>query len=514
MTDLTVQTDRSSVPAGGGSVRTGVRIQPGMADDDAIRHVALCIDTSGSMSGEKMERVREGVRWTFGYMAEDDYLSIVTFDDEVEVVLPATRWGDMSLDEAEEYVAEMRPGGGTDILGGLQAAYETLADLPTGPDVGRRILLLSDGRDETETPTFSEFARRVRRDDGIAIPAAGIGEFYDKPTIRAVGTASDGEWVHLSQARDIQNFFGRKVETLRTVVAPSPNLEVNLPQGARVGEVLLRQPQVRAANVERMGDSIRVFLPDLLEFETQEVVFTVEVPGCEAGRSLRLAEVTLNTPGQKNTASVDVDCGTTPSGAGTSDEASETEQAVERPDVAYRHVETMIRKAASEGDLERAETMVKQATGDVETKIRGDTAPGDEQTRIRDDEPAGEQETKIRDDEPAGNESPDTGARSPGDEATKIRRDDEGNSGGAGGTAEPPTDEQTRIRDDSTSDQGESWVSTGEDDVEIRTDRVADLSGVVDDDDLSALETVVRSTGEDDFEDQYETTKIRDREGG
>jgi Ca-activated chloride channel family protein len=390
MTKLRAQLDRGQVAASGSTVTGSVRIQPGSTDADAQRHIALCLDTSGSMSGEKIERVREGVRWVFGYLAEDDYLSIVAFDDDAEVVLPATRWGALALDEAEGVVERLRAGGGTDILAGLEAAHATLADLPTGPDVGRRTLLLSDGRDETPTAEFAAFARRVRREDAIAIPAAGIGEFYDEATVRAVATASDAEWVHLARAADIENFFGRKVETLRTVVAPSPNLEVAIPEGATVGDVYLRRPQVRDANYEHVGDAVRVFLPDLLEFETQEVVFAVETPPCEAGGRFTLVDVTLNTAGESTSAAVAVDCVADP----------EAETGVEATEVAVRHVETMVRRAAGDGDLDRAETLLRAATGE---------GLDDQATRVRDDADAT--------DAAAGESAPDEAA----DQATRIR---------------------------------------------------------------------------------------------
>ena len=391
MTKLRAQLDRGQVAASGSTVTGSVRIQPGSTDADAQRHIALCLDTSGSMSGEKIERVREGVRWVFGYLAEDDYLSIVAFDDDAEVVLPATRWGALALDEAEGVVERLRAGGGTDILAGLEAAYATLADLPTGPDVGRRILLLSDGRDETPTEEFAAFARRVRREDAIAIPAAGIGKFYDETTVRAVATASDAEWVHLSRAADIENFFGRKVETLRTVVAPSPNLEIGLPEGATIGDLYLRRPQVRDANFEHAGGAVRVFLPDLLEFETQELVFTVETPPCEAGGRFTLVDVTLNTAGESTGAAVAVDCVADP----------EAETGVEATEVAVRHVETMVRKAAGDGDLDRAETLLREATGegldDQVTRVRDDADATDAAADESAPDEAADEETRIRD---------------------------------------------------------------------------------------------------------------------
>jgi len=458
MTKLTAELDRAQVADSGSSVTGSVRIEPGMVEVDAKRHIALCLDTSGSMSGEKIEQVREGVRWVFGYLAEDDYLSIVAFDDEVEVVLPATRWGTIALDDADEAVQDLRAGGGTDILAGLEAAYDTLADLQSGPDIGRRILLLSDGRDETPTESFAEFARRVRREDGIAIPAAGIGDFYDEDTVRAVATASDAEWVHLSRAADVENFFGRKVETLRTVVAPSPNLELALPGGAGIHDVYLRRPQVRDANYEWVGDTVRIFLPDLLEFETQEVVFTVETPPCEAGGQFTLVDVTLNTPGQAASTAVEVECVADPAG----------DTRVESTDVAVRHVETMVRKAAGEGDLDRAETILQQATeggGDLDA-----------------------QETRI-----AGGPGEEDG---PGDRETRIAGGPGEKGGGADETTDPETSPETDVLD-----REETQIRGG----------IADLREA-DDETLSELATVVERASAEDLETQYETTKIEREE--
>lgn len=465
MTRLTAEVDRTTVAAGGSSVTASVRIQPGMTDSDVERHIALCIDKSGSMAGEKIEQVREGIRWTFGYLSDDDHLSIVAFDDEVSVLLSSTRWGDIGLDEAETIVEGLEPGGGTNIRQGLETAHETLADLSAGEDVGRRILLLSDGRDEsTATETFADIAGRMRREDAISVPAAGIGDFYDEEIIRAIGTASDAEWVHLSQAEDIKNFFGRKVETLRTIVAPSPNLEITLPEGAAVDEVLLRQPQVRDANYERVGDTVRVFLPDLLEFETQELLFTIHTPPREAGQRFTLADVVLNTRDETTATAVEVE-----STAG----AAGMETQIQSQEVALKQVETMVRKAASEGDLERAETIVEQATGEADPQ----SVPE-----------ADTRETRIRDDL---TDSPDRS-----------------------GEAESTGDQETRIRDDQTDspDVSSEVAGAGDQETRIRGGRVEDLSDAVDDEKLSELETVIEQTTAEDLEAQYETTKIVDED--
>ncbi|MEF8838526.1 MAG: VWA domain-containing protein [Haloarculaceae archaeon] len=538
MTKLTVETDRSEVAAAGSTVTASIRIQPGMAEDDVTRHISLCLDTSGSMSGEKMEQVREGVRWVFGYLADDDYFSIVSFDDEVEVLMSATRWGDVDLDEAEDLVDDLKAGGGTDILGGLETAHETLASLPAGPDVGRRILLLSDGRDETPASAFTDFARRVRREDSIAVPAAGIGEDYDEETIRRVGTGSDGEWVHLSHATDIEDFFGRKVESLRTVVAPNPNLEIGLPAGAAIGDAFLRHPQVRDANYELADGLVRIYLPDLLEFELQELVLTIDTPPCEIGRRFTLADVRLTTREGTTNSAVQVEC--------VQDRSVET-TVVDSAQVATKHVETRIRNAAAEGDLERAATLFRGATGadlegfdSVETRVRGAEEPGDrvsleglhdDGTRIRDQgsgqatlddqgtqirgqrsdddqsvpgQTAGEEATQIRGRTP-GEGSP---AEEAGEEDTQIR----GRTPGEGSPAEEAGEEDTQIRGRTPDEARQQGSGLGDEGTRIRRTDVMDVSEFVDDETVSRWGTMIKEAESGDRETKYETTIINESE--
>lgn len=353
MAELYTEVDRPYVSPDGAAVKLSVTIQPGMQRTDIDRQIALCVDTSGSMTGEKIEQVREGILWTFGYLEPDDYVSVVTFDDEVNVVLEATRWGDVDREDAEAAVEGIEASGGTDIMGGLKAAYEALTALPSDEDTARRILLLSDGRDNRPAEEFATVARRIRKGDDIAVPAAGIGDYYDEDVIRAVGTASEAEWMHLAEPADIEDFFGRKVEGISTIVAPQPHLEFSLADGVEVREILLRRPQVREANYERHGNTVRVYLPDLLEFEEQEVLLEARTPRWPAGREVTLAEAVLRAKGRGERASIVV---------GVTEDRRKLARTNE--DVGLRHTDTKVRKAAGEGDIDAAETIIDRAARD------------------------------------------------------------------------------------------------------------------------------------------------------
>jgi Ca-activated chloride channel family protein len=51
-------------------------------------NLALVIDRSGSMSGSKLSYARKAARFLAGALTERDRLAIVTFDDEINVLVP------------------------------------------------------------------------------------------------------------------------------------------------------------------------------------------------------------------------------------------------------------------------------------------------------------------------------------------------------------------------------------------------------------------------------------------
>jgi Ca-activated chloride channel family protein len=70
--EISTDINRPHVPPGGTKITAEVDVEPGEKESQAERHIALCIDTSGSMSGDKIERARDGVEWVFGLLDADD----------------------------------------------------------------------------------------------------------------------------------------------------------------------------------------------------------------------------------------------------------------------------------------------------------------------------------------------------------------------------------------------------------------------------------------------------------
>jgi len=354
--EISTALNRPYIPPHGTNLTARIDVSPGEQQAAVERHIALCIDTSGSMSGEKIERAREGASWVFGLLDDEDYISITTFDSDAERVLGPARWGDLTRDEAMACVAELTAGGKTDMYEGIQNAKNALEALTFHDETAarpvRRILVLSDGKDKEHEPDeFRDIAVDVD-ESGIRIEAAGIGAEYNEETIRTLGTTARGEWTHLEAAGDIEDFFGDVVEQAKDVVAPDATLEVTPAPGVELSEVYRALPQAQEVELDWEGETASIKLPDLTERESQEVVMQIQAPASEEGLGEAvLAEVTLTARGEE--------VGDTISVTYTEDNEH---LAVNNEGVQLSHQQTVIKTELGKGNVEAAETQVEKMT--------------------------------------------------------------------------------------------------------------------------------------------------------
>ena len=348
--NVVTDVNRPYIPAGGAKLTAEIEVEPGQLEQRPTRQIALCIDSSGSMAGDEIDRARAGAEWVFGLLEDDDYVSVVDFDDEAEVWLDATRWCDISRDDAVDRVQDIRAGGGTDMYSGLEKAGETLSQLPEDENTVRRILLLSDGKDNThDPPEFESLARKIDS-DGVRIMSAGIGEDYRSETIRKLGSVARGQWTHLQASGDIETFFGDAVEAAGSVVAPDAELELDVADGVEVSEVYRALPQTQSVNPEWEDNSAIIRLPDLLDRETQRVVLKIHAPPRPLGE-VRLASVTLRAAGETATGGITVEY--------TDDEELLSEH---NEGVDVDHRQTVIQTELGRGNVAEAQTQIEQMT--------------------------------------------------------------------------------------------------------------------------------------------------------
>ena len=114
---LTCQLGKEQMPITGGSQVAYVLVEAKPTEMVAqVRmplNFAVVLDRSGSMKGAKLNAVKQAVQMIIDQMADNDYISVVAFDDTVQIIVPAQPAMDkMGIKLAVERI---RDGGGTTI---------------------------------------------------------------------------------------------------------------------------------------------------------------------------------------------------------------------------------------------------------------------------------------------------------------------------------------------------------------------------------------------------------------
>ncbi len=109
--------------------------------------VSLIIDTSGSMNTTDPQRLREAAANVFiDLLSPEDYLGIITFNNEVDLVIPMEQLKDISIRESfkERLSPNLEAGGNTDYKAALEKSSEELSKLDNS-NARKVIVLLTDG---------------------------------------------------------------------------------------------------------------------------------------------------------------------------------------------------------------------------------------------------------------------------------------------------------------------------------------------------------------------------------
>lgn len=281
-----------SLPGSGGVTTVEARIDPVAKTKPTTRHVVVLVDTSGSMAGQKIENAKRGATEALEKLADEDFISIVGFDQALDVVLPVTRWGGIDQDEAKTDVSDIESGGGTDIYKGLERARDhLLEEMPDETRAVKRIVLLSDGQDRYEPATYRDLAEEFD-EEGISIMTAGIGSGYDEAVMLALANASGGIPADLSED-DISEFLSETVGDTDQVILSNPELEIELAQGFILNndEAYFDAPIFKRRTIDTGEAPASVGLPELQVGESHRLTFELLGQPRSVGVSHELADL-------------------------------------------------------------------------------------------------------------------------------------------------------------------------------------------------------------------------------
>jgi Ca-activated chloride channel family protein len=190
--------------------------------------LAVVLDTSGSMSGEKIEEARRSVLRLLADMRDDDEITVVRYSDTSEMVQPLSRVGNVRTELAAK-IRQLEASGGTNIPGGLAHGLRALDESARGRV--RRIVLVSDGLDSTRAQ--AENLARTSFSSGITVSSLGIGLDFDESYMGSLAQNGHGNFAFVKDGASLATFLHRELEETAGTTIENARVRLQLPEGMR-----------------------------------------------------------------------------------------------------------------------------------------------------------------------------------------------------------------------------------------------------------------------------------------
>ncbi len=183
-----------------------VRLDTERRRDQPTLALALVIDKSGSMSGQKIELAKEAARATADLLGPDDYLGVIGFDAvPTRVVRLQTASNRLGLMKG---IGKIASGGGTAIFPALDAAYQDLAAVRARL---KHVILLTDGQTQEEgIPTLVQ-SMHV---DGITVSTIGLGDDTNRALLEEAARLGGGRAYFTTDPHNIPRLFMRETNAV------------------------------------------------------------------------------------------------------------------------------------------------------------------------------------------------------------------------------------------------------------------------------------------------------------
>ncbi|MEZ4315173.1 MAG: VWA domain-containing protein [Polyangiaceae bacterium] len=256
--------------------------------------LAVVLDTSGSMDGEKMEQAKNAVIQLIRDMDASDEIAIIRYESDSTVVQPLARVGDIR-ERLIGKVREIQASGGTNIPPALQKGLAQLEE--SGKGRVRRVVLVSDGLDSTRAQ--AEELAKTSAQHGVTISSMGIGLDFDESYMGAVARAGRGNFAFVKDAAALAGFLQRELKEGATTTVESATAKLTLPAGVRAVRAI-------GADLRPSGDEIELSMGSLFAGDERRVIieFTGDLPASEL-RTIRSSVAWTRVGSGPVTASLD-----------------------------------------------------------------------------------------------------------------------------------------------------------------------------------------------------------------
>jgi len=184
-----------------------VKFQPKAQRETPSLGLALVVDKSGSMNGDRIALAKEAAKATIEILDKNDKVSVVAFDDSAQPIVRMQ--SAVNRVRILNKIDRLQASGGTNVAAGLSYGYEKLS--MTAAKL-KHIILLTDGHSDPAN-IFSELLPAMRIEN-ITVSTVAVGTESATTLLQRIAEGGGGRYYFTSDPYNVPQIFMKETSTV------------------------------------------------------------------------------------------------------------------------------------------------------------------------------------------------------------------------------------------------------------------------------------------------------------
>jgi Ca-activated chloride channel homolog len=250
-------------------------------------NLSLVLDRSGSMRGPRLNALKDSLVQLIDQLEPQDVLSVITFDDMVDLVVPAQAVEDREA--LKTAVNLIEDGGGTAMSLGMSMSLSELCKFAT-PDRATRMVLLTDGFTRNDEEQCQILADAVAA-EGISIAPIGLGAEWDEAFLELIGERTGGPPPDYVRAPvEIGPGLQRQLQSAQAIALRKVQMQIRFVAGITPRRVTRVAPFARPIDGTIDERTVSLLLGDLEREVPQRLLIELLIEP-KRGGTFRIAQI-------------------------------------------------------------------------------------------------------------------------------------------------------------------------------------------------------------------------------
>lgn len=241
-------------------------------------NIALVIDRSGSMAGDKIAQAREAAKRLVNTLGPQDRLSIVSYSSDVRVDVPSLPVTGANRASFMRAIDALSPDGFTYLSGGYMKGCELVSNTIQEGSINR-VLLMSDGQANRGVTDISALERVASTclERGVSLTTIGLGLDYNETLMTQMARAGAGNYHFVDDERAMARVFEQEAKGLSSTVARNTKLRIELAPGVEMLKLHGYKYSVK-------GNTVTVPLSEFISKQHKDILLRLAVSAQESGQ--------------------------------------------------------------------------------------------------------------------------------------------------------------------------------------------------------------------------------------